>query len=65
MDESLIDTLGDMVVSRFRKAREAKMPHYNDMMDCLKLMNGQPLSAPAGDGPDIVMDISSPIVKKS
>ena len=63
MDESLIDTLGDMVVSRFRKAREAKMPHYNDMMDCLKLMNGQPLSAPAGDGPDIVMDISSPIVK--
>lgn len=63
MDESLIDTLGDMVVSRFRKAREAKMPHYNDMMDCLKLMNGQPLSAPSGDGPDIVMDISSPIVK--
>ena len=63
MDESLIDTLGDMVVSRFRKAREAKMPHYNDMMDCLKLMNGQPLTAPAGDGPDIVMDISSPIVK--
>lgn len=63
MDESLIDTLGDMVVSRFRKAREAKMPHYNDMMDCLKLMNGQPLTAPSGDGPDIVMDISSPIVK--
>lgn len=63
MDESLIDTLGDMVVSRFHKAREAKMPHYNDMMDCLKLMNGQPLSAPSGDGPDIVMDISSPIVK--
>mgnify|MGYP006998890214 CR=1 FL=1 len=63
MDESLIDSLGDMVVSRFRKAREAKMPHYNDMMDCLKLMNGQPLTAPSGDGPDIVMDISSPIVK--
>lgn len=63
MDESLIDSLGDMVVSRFRKAREAKMPHYNDMMDCLKLMNGQPLAAPSGDGPDIVMDISSPIVK--
>lgn len=62
-DENLIDELGEFVAARFDKARSAKTPHFADMRDCLKLMHGQPLTASDGKGPDIIMDISSPIVK--
>ena len=63
MDENLIDELGVFVAARFDKARTAKQPHYSDMQDCLRLMHGQPLTPSDGRGPDITMDISSPIVK--
>lgn len=63
VDENLIDELGTLIAARFEKARAAKRPHYADMQDCLKLMHGQPLTPSDGRGPDITMDVSSPIVK--
>lgn len=63
MDERPIDELAALVVQRFDRARNAKTPHYSDMKQCLDMMHGRPLSPPKGDGPDIVMDITSPVVK--
>lgn len=62
-EEKDIDLLGELVYSRFDKARAAKQPHHADMVECLKLMNGEALSKRDPHSPDITMDIASPIVK--
>lgn len=62
-EERPIDELGAFVMARFDAARAAKQPHHSDMQDCLKMMNGQPLAKAADNAPDIVMDVSSPVVK--
>lgn len=58
-----IDRLGELVKSRFDKARAAKQPHHSTMLDCMRLMNGESLTTAADNAPDIVMNVSAPVVK--
>lgn len=63
LEERELDALGQLVQSRFDKARAAKQPHHAVMVDCMRMMHGKPLVKTERDAPDIVMDIASPIVK--
>lgn len=62
-DGDLVDSLGTFITAAFEQARAAKRPHTSDMQDCLNMMNGRPLSASSDSDVDIVMDVSSPIIK--
>lgn len=63
MEEMDTDALGALIQARYEAAKTAKQPHHNDMVDCLNLMNSRSLTPVKDKTPDIVMDISSPIVK--
>lgn len=50
------------VRAKFEIAKAAKTPIYSKLRECLQLASGQPLT-PAGGGPDVAMDISSPVIE--
>ena len=62
-EDKPIDELGSFVAAQFERARNAKQPHFQTMCECNNLMHGRSLTPPDEKSPNIVMDVSSPIVK--
>lgn len=59
-----VEELGSYVRDKYQDAFDAKRDAYDTMLDCLRQVRGEPLSCDEDeDGVDIVMNITSPIVR--